>query len=272
MAPFIVNVSGIAPSTTETQLHDFFTFCGQISSIQRDKGTAAIAFEKSSAAKTALMLDGGNLDGSSLSVKSDVVHQDDHKPPLPHEHHIEQSDKPRAGIAAEYLARGYTLSDHILTRAIEIDNTQGISKRFLSYFQHLDKTAGHHTIGPGQTISGQLQAGMNAATQHAKGLETQGYYAKAMQSPLGLQVRNFYTTTSKKVRDIHEEARRISSQHKEKAAKNAAKNSQPVELKANTAVSENPEPATDAAKASGPTESKADTAVSGNSSTAPDAA
>jgi len=262
-------VSGIAPSTTETQLHDFFTFCGQISSIQeqREKGTATIAFEKSSAAKTALMLDGGALDGSTLSVKSDVVHQDDHQPPRPHEHHIEQSDKPRCGIAAEYLAKGYSLSDHILTRAIEIDNTQGISKRFLNYFQGLDKSVGHHTIGPGRTISGQFQASLDAATQHARGLDAQGgysksihgYYSKVITTPLGEQVRKFYTDTSKQVLDIHEEASRIASQQKEKAARDAAN---PVELKASTAVSENP--ATTPAKASEDTESKADTVASEN--------
>jgi RNA recognition motif-containing protein len=272
MAPFIVNVSGIASSTTEAQLHDFFTFCGQISSIQeqREKGTATIAFEKSSAAKTALMLDGGALDGSTLSVKSDVVHQDDHQPPHPHEHHIEQSDKPRCGIAAEYLAKGYSLSDHVLTRAIEIDNTQGISKRFLNYFQSLDKSVGHRTIGRGQTISGQFQASLDAATQHARGLDAQGgysksvheYYSKAITSPLGQQVRNFYTSTSKQILDIHEEASRIASQQKEKAARDAAK---PVELKASTAVSENPTTTPDAAKVSEATESKTDTTVvSGN--------
>jgi len=265
MSPFIVKVSGIAPSTTEAQLHDFFTFCGQIVSIQEnEKGSATIAFEKSSAAKTALMLDGGALDGSTLSVESDVVHQDDHQTPRPHERHIEQSDKPRAGIAAEYLAKGYSLSDHILKRAIEIDNTQGISKRFLNYFHHLDKSVGHHTLGPGQTISGQFQAGLGAATQHARGLDAQGgyskganeYYLKAISSPLGQQVRNFYTTTSKQILDIHEEARRISSQQKGKAARDAA--SQPVEL----AVSENPATAPDAAKVSEPAESKAE--ASGN--------
>jgi hypothetical protein len=248
-------------------LHDFFTFCGQISSIQvHEKGTATIAFEKSSAAKTALMLDGGALDGSALTVKSDVVHQDDHQPPRPHEHHIEQSDKPRAGIAAEYLAKGYSLSDHILTRAIEIDNTQGISKRFLNYFQNLDKTVGHHAIGPGQTISGQFQASLDAAAQHARGLDAQNgyskgvheYYSKAISSPLGQQVRDFYTTTSKQIMDIHEEARRISTQQKDKAARDAAK---PVELK-DTAVSGGP--ATAPADAAKPAESKADTAVSGN--------
>jgi hypothetical protein len=82
-----------------------------------------------------------------LTVTSDVDHEDekqdehDKKP-------IEQSDKPRAGskvpfinlskfalilieyaVAAEYLARGYTLSDDILRRAIDID-----SKRLIRIF------------------------------------------------------------------------------------------------------------------------------------------
>lgn len=79
------------------------------------------------------------MDGASLSVTSDVAHQDEEeqsKEEVP----IEQSDKPRAGsklmtragivyeflisitVAAEYLAKGYVLSDSILERAIEIDS------------------------------------------------------------------------------------------------------------------------------------------------------
>jgi hypothetical protein len=226
MSPFTVNVSGIAPSTTEVQLRDFFSFCGQISSLQLQEGTAIIAFEKSSAAKTALMLDGGALDGSTLSVKSDVVHQDDHQPPTPHQHHIDQSDKPRAGIAAEYLAKGYSLSDHILTRAIEIDNTQGISKRFLTYVQNLDKSVGQRVLGPQRTMTGKFQDTIDTAAQHLREVDQQGgysksfheYYSKAIKSSLGSQVRDFYTSTSKKVLDIHEEARRIANDQKEKAA------------------------------------------------------
>jgi len=249
---------------TEAQLRDFFNFCGQISSIQQENGQATIAFERSSAAKTALMLDGGTLHGSILSVKSDIVHQDD----TPHQRNLDQSDKPRAGIAAEYLAKGYSLSDHILKRAIEIDSTQGISKNFLSYFQNLDKTVGHHALGPNQTITGKLQATIDAATQHARGVDEQGgysksaheYYTNAITSPFGQQVRAFYTTTSKQIIDIHEEALRISNQQKEKAATgnpatvpDAAKVSEPVESKAGG------EPATvsDAAKTSEPVESKA---------------
>jgi hypothetical protein len=84
------------------------------------------------------------------------------------------------------------------------------------------------------------------------------YYSKAITSPLGQQVRNFYTSTSKQILDIHEEASRIASQQKEKAARDAAK---PVELKASTAVSENPTTTPDAAKVSEATESKTDTTV-----------
>lgn len=44
------------------------------------------------------------------------------------------------------------------------------------------------------------------------------YYSKAIKSPLGQQVRDFYTSTSKQILDIHEEASRIASQQKQKAA------------------------------------------------------
>ena len=49
---------------------------------------------------------------------------------------------PDSIVAAEYLARGYTLSDSILQRAIEIDTEKGISSRFLSYIHSLDSTLG----------------------------------------------------------------------------------------------------------------------------------
>jgi len=223
MSTYNVQVSGLAPTTTETHLHDFFTFCGKITSIDfnADSKAATIHFEKASAAKTALMLNGGHLDGANISVTSDAEHPDvedtaDDSTP------IQQSDKPRAGIAAEYLARGYTLSDGILQRAIELDNKQGISKRFLSYFNQFDTTVGARALGPDQTISGKVQATFsNAATQARTVDEQKGfsktaheYYSKALSSPFGQKVFSFYTSTSKQVRDIHEEARRIADQHK----------------------------------------------------------
>jgi hypothetical protein len=226
MSTYNVQVSGISPTTTETQLHDFFTFCGKITKIDHnaDSKSAVVHFEKASAAKTALMLNGGTLDGANLSVTSDVEHKDeeagDESTP------IDQTDKPRAGIAAEYIATGYKLSDSILQRAIEIDNKQGISKRFLNYFQQFDKATGSRAVGPDQTLSGKVQQTLSNAVAQAKSVDQQKgytkvaheYYSKAIASPLGKQVFSFYTSTSKQILDIHAEARRIADQHKAAAA------------------------------------------------------
>ncbi|KAI0051061.1 hypothetical protein FA95DRAFT_1554874 [Auriscalpium vulgare] len=223
---YAINVSGIAPQTTEQQLHDFFSFCGKISSIDfistTTPKTATVHFEKASAAKTALMLNGGNLDGAHLDVHSDTVHPDEEEQPHTPGHPIDQSDKPRAGIAAEYLAKGYVLSDGILQRAIQLDNEKGISKRFLGYFQSLDTTVGSKALGPDQTISGKVTAALQSATQQARAVDEQkgiskganDYYTRALSSSWGQRVRAFYTDTSKQVLDIHEEARRIAATQK----------------------------------------------------------
>lgn len=119
------------------------------------------------------MLNGGTLDGAHLTVVSPTEHPDgadeDEGPDGP----IDQSHKPRAGIAAEYLARGYKLSDQILQRAIEVDNQRGISKRFLSYISSIDTTLGQKALGPDQTISGKLSETLAQAQEQAKTIDQQ---------------------------------------------------------------------------------------------------
>ncbi|KAF8823516.1 hypothetical protein HHX47_DHR10000148 [Lentinula edodes] len=192
MSTYNVTVSGISPTTTETHLHDFFS----IASIDHKGTEAAVNFEKPSAAKTALMLNGGSLDGATLTVTSDTVHPDE--PEDSKDEHIDQTDKPRAG------------------------KQRGISKKFLSYFNSLDTGIGSRALGPDKTISGKLQETLAAATQQAKTVDEQKgvsktaheYYTKALGSPFGKKVFEFYTSTSKQVLDIHEEAKRIHSTHK----------------------------------------------------------
>jgi len=215
--------SNIAPTTTKDHLRDFFTFCGKIDNIDHDDAAhkATIAFEKRSAAKTALMLNGGTLDGNHLTVSSDTVNPDHDDDEGTHEG-VRQEDKPRAGIAAEYLAKGYVLSDNILSRAIDIDKKQGISSRFVSYMTSLDTTLGSKVIGENKTISGKVQEIAGQGMQQARSVDEQrgisskasDYYSKAMSSPIGQKVFSFYTSTSKQIADIHEEARRIADTHK----------------------------------------------------------
>jgi len=171
------------------------------------------------------MLNGGTLDGSPLTVSAEVEDLNEEDPSHQQEHAregVEQSDKPRAGIAAEYIAKGYVLSDQVLHHAIELDNKHGISKTFLTYFHSVDTTVGQKTLGPDQTISGKVQEGISVGIGHAKTIDEQkgiskragDYYARALGSPFGQRVRAFYTSTSKQVQDIHEEARRIAAEHK----------------------------------------------------------
>jgi RNA recognition motif-containing protein len=219
-AIYSVEVSNIAPTTTKETLHEFFTFCGKINDISIKGGdteksatkTATVTFEKANAVKTAQMLNGGALDGSNITVTSDKEHVDEHNNSG---HPIDQESKPRAGIAAEYLAKGYQLSDSILQRAIEIDQKQGISTRFLEYIKALDQGVGSRTLGPDRTVSGKFQETITRIDEQ-RGIRKQAesYYAKAIQSPFGQKVYAFYSTTSKQVLDIHEEARRIATQHK----------------------------------------------------------
>ncbi|KAF8440968.1 hypothetical protein L210DRAFT_3612169 [Boletus edulis BED1] len=229
MTSVVIMVSGISASTTETE----------IKSIEhKDDGEkskkAVITFEKPSAARTALMLNGGNLGGNTLTVTSEVehpAHQDDVEEHHHPQTHVEQSDKPRAGIAAEYLAHGHMLTDDILRRAIDIDNKNGISKKFLSFMSGLDKSVGQKALGPEQTVSGKLQTTLKEAHTRVKTIDEQKgyskvareYYAKALASPLGQSVLSFYTSTSKQVRDIHEESLRIKASKTEAAKTEAAK-------------------------------------------------
>jgi len=223
-----VQVSNISPSTPEQTLKDFFNFCGKIEKIDFDSSShvAQIYFAKPQAAKTALMLNGGTLDGVHLTVTSDSVQMDEPDSHHPDHAHapVEQSDKPRAGIVAEILAKGYALSDHVVHRAIEYDKQQGISTRFISYIKGLDSTVGAKIGGPETTVSAKAREALVQSHARAKSIDEQhqitnqakDYYTKAINSPFGLKVLAFYTDLSKQVSDVHEEAKRIASVEKEK--------------------------------------------------------
>lgn len=227
MTTYPVQVSGIAPSTSTAKLQDYFSFCGTIQSIEHaeQSTTATVKYEKPSAIDTALMLNGSTLDGATITVTSEV--KESIRPATTAEGltgGIEQSDKPRAAIAAEYLAKGYVLSDKVLERAIELDHKQGISQKFLQYFRQLDESLGQRAFGPEQKVSTTVQAKVDEQIKQAKALDEQkgylkiahDYYQRAIASPLGQQVMSFYTQTSKQVQDIHEEARRIAEEEKQK--------------------------------------------------------
>lgn len=209
-----VYVSGLSPDTTEKSLNEFFSFCGQIKSIDRvEKMNATIIFEKESAAKTSLMLDGGTLDSAVIQVTAATT-DDPSGPNLPtsptladHEQ-LKQEDKPRSAIAAEYLAHGYILGDQAIAKAIALDQKHGISNRFTSYFQKIQERTkkvvpANAENSPTAPIVKNISSLVNWSQQ---------YYEKALKSKQGSKVMEFYTSTSKQVLDVHSEARRIAEE------------------------------------------------------------
>lgn len=120
------------------------------------------------------------------------------------EHHIAQEDKPRSRIVAEYLAHGYVVSDNAIMKAIALDQKHGVSNRFTSALTNFDKK--YNATERARGIDDSYKISTKAATGW-RGLSS--YFEKALESPSGQKLRDFYVQTDKQVRDIHAEARRL---------------------------------------------------------------
>ncbi|BGP18337.1 hypothetical protein JCM10213_008510 [Rhodosporidiobolus nylandii] len=215
-----VHVSGLAPSTSKEHIEQFFSFCGKIVSIAHEGDVAKIEFAKPSAASTALLLTGAQFEGSTITVTSDDVEppklanvkatESTAQTPAEKEgHEIEQEDKPHSAKIAEYLAHGYQIGDTAVAKAIEADQSYGISQRFLSFFNPLKEKAQPHV----ERASAKLQEvdekqGLSLKAKAASIIGSR-YYSAALNSPVGAKVYAFYTTAAKQVTDVHEEALRI---------------------------------------------------------------
>jgi len=209
-------VSNISNDVTEKQVKDFFSFCGKINSLtlESDPTTpnhqkASIVFERTSAAKTALLLQDAQLGGSKIRVNSeksiDETNADTAGKPGSD---ISQEDKPRTAIVAEVLSHGYVLGDSAVQRSIEFDQTHGVSQTFNSFLsstlQTLDNTL---------NVSERSKAVDDKFKVTEKGQDAisriHTYFESALGTPTGRRVRDFYNMGQKNVIDIHNEARRL---------------------------------------------------------------
>lgn len=173
---------------------------------------ATVTFEKESAAKTALLLDNTQLGPSQVSVTSGASLSDlaggaaastgttNAQDP----DSVDQEDKPRSRIAAEYLAHGYALSDKALQRALELDQQHGVSSRFTNALKSYDEK--YKVTDKAKAVDNQY--GVTTKGQQVfAGLHS--YFEKAINTPTGSRLVDFYTNANKQVVDIHTEARRL---------------------------------------------------------------
>merc|ERR1712000_346208 len=213
-----MHVSGIAHETSEKEVKDFFSFCGKITTLSikpesdatDSHKSATVTFEKDTAAKTALLLDNTQLGKSQVHVTTAGTIEDVAQKAgaavsssLPDDH-ISQEDKPRSRIVAEYLAHGYTLSDNVIQSAIAFDQKNGLSNRFTKALSSFDqKYKASDKAKSVDTKYGVTDKAMSAWS----GLNS--YFEKAMNTPTGQRVRQYYVQGDKQVRDVHNEARRL---------------------------------------------------------------
>lgn len=219
-----VNVKNIAQATSDQEIRDFFSFCGKIADIkvqpEGEHKSAEVTFEKETAAKTALLLNNTQLGPNQLSVTSAHEHGDDDytKNATRDSDEITQEEKPRARIVAEYLAQGYVVGDAAIQRAIELDQTHGVSSRFLNTIQGLDSK--YHATDRAKATDQNY-----GITQRANNLwlGLNSYFEKAVGTPTGKKVVNFYENSSRQVQEVHAEARRLADLKKEEAGGSAYK-------------------------------------------------
>ncbi|KAL1967019.1 hypothetical protein VTN77DRAFT_3543 [Rasamsonia byssochlamydoides] len=215
-----VHVSGIAASTTEKEVRDFFSFCGKITNLTMTPvsgepdapKSATVTFEKETAAKTALLLDNTQLGPAAVHVEA--AHSIDEiagshaasasEAKDEHQHDIDQEDKPRSRIIAEYLAHGYVISDQAIEKAITLDKKHGFSTRFTTALANFDSK--YRATDRAKDLDEKYKI-TEQAVNSWRGLHS--YFEKALDTPTGRKVREFYVKTDKQVRDIHNEARRL---------------------------------------------------------------
>ncbi|KAK4695689.1 hypothetical protein P7C71_g2112, partial [Lecanoromycetidae sp. Uapishka_2] len=227
MSSTVVHVKNIAHNTSEKEVRDFFSFCGKITSLSvtptsesaESPQSATVTFEKETAAKTALLLDNTQLGPSQVQVSSAAGiselagnNTEDHS--RGQDDDITQEDKPRSRIVAEYLAHGYTLSDGVLQKAIALDNKHGVSNRFTNALANFDAkykaTDKARGIDQSYGVTDKAYAGWGTLNS---------YFEKAVSTPTGQKLVNFYTQGDKQVRDIHAEARRLADMKAGKSSK-----------------------------------------------------
>ncbi|KAI0846192.1 hypothetical protein F5Y00DRAFT_150162 [Daldinia vernicosa] len=222
-----VLVKNISADASDSEVKDFFSFCGKITEIKVTPGEgntkeASVTFEKETAAKTAQLLNNTQLKGSQISVIPADGQVDDGTPHTTNvdrdADEITQEEKPRSRILAEYLAHGYVIGDAALQRAIELDHTHGVTNRFMNTLMNLDKK--YHATERAKATD-QSYGITNRASSLFNSINS--YFEKATNSPTGKKLVKFYTEGQRQVQDIHAEARRLADLKKQEHGGSAYK-------------------------------------------------
>ncbi|KAG9326335.1 hypothetical protein KVV02_003686 [Mortierella alpina] len=216
--PSLIHVSNISAAASEKTVKDFFLFCGRILEFELqkegDRQVALVLFEKESAAKTACMLTNAMIVDSTITVKPYFEESAES------EDHSAQENKPKVTILAEILAAGYSLTDNIIEKGLEVDSKYGFYNKIQAYVEAAKSQA--KTLDEKYQVTAKateidhkyhVQDRVNAAV--GQGID---YSTQALQTSPGQKVAGVASQVKEQIAAVHYEARRIADEKKAKAA------------------------------------------------------
>ena len=96
------------------------------------------------------------------------------------------------------------MSDNVVKKAIDLDSQHGLSSRFTSALQNFDSK--YKVTDKSKAVDQKYQV-TDKAWNAWGGMNS--YFEKAMGTPTGQKLRDFYAVGEKQVTDVHKEARRL---------------------------------------------------------------
>merc|ERR1711939_467481 len=102
------------------------------------------------------------------------------------------------------LPKKTSLSDNVINRAITVDKEHGFSSRFTTALSSFDQK--YKASDKAKSVD--TKYGVTDKAMSAWG-GLNSYFEKAMNTPTGQRVRQYYVQGDKQVRDVHNEARRL---------------------------------------------------------------
>ncbi|GAA5803533.1 hypothetical protein EDC94DRAFT_611134 [Helicostylum pulchrum] len=219
-SPNYVIVKQIARQSTEQTVKEFFLFCGKIKEFElkvdetdEKHQIALIHFERESAAKTAALLSNALIDDSHIiaSPYFDIPTTESTERSVDSSDPETQETKPKSRIAAEILANGYMLQDHVVAKGLEYDNKYNVSSRLTGFLSTLQSNVKqfdekYRIWDKAVNIDQKYKIGekVQIATQTA-----QTKAAAALQTPTGQKVHDFANQTLAQIAAVHYEAKKI---------------------------------------------------------------
>ncbi|KAI8997726.1 hypothetical protein BDB01DRAFT_52912 [Pilobolus umbonatus] len=211
-------VSNISLESSEKTVKEFFLFCGKIQEFEMkiddddlQHKIALIHFERESSAKTATLLSNALIDDthiiaevySNKHIKSDEKQTSTSKKPL----------KPGYRVAAEILANGYMLQNHVVAKGLEYDNRHDLSSRIACFLNSIKSSVKqlderYHIWDKAVCLNQKYK--IHERVQYAAdNAQTKAF--EALQSPTGQKVQDLAHQTLIHITAVHHEAKRIQS-------------------------------------------------------------